>query len=418
MRKERLPTPIEPLVDQRAPKNAQQMWRNVEALRRRRAQRRRAPRWQMLVASFVLLIGTGLAARSWLQLGEPSSGPLLSAEHSVLPASITPGTGHAALDLSDGSRITVAGGSRLDVLESSGRHVALALRTGRVRFDVRPRGPRTWRVDCGVLSVEVVGTAFVIQRKLGKVRVEVLRGAVLVRGAGVPDGVARLDKGQSFESVEASSAAGGESASGADLARLRSRTDSPSSAPPEPGSAVSEPLGLPEGAGPAQPPFVVSPLVRLRERLEQQPSRSAQAPAAPSETPPEKPPETKVDALFREADSARRHGQVGKACFYLQSIVREHADDPRAALAAFALARLELGQLSAPARAADSLRLALALGLPGALHEDAYAKLVLAHEKAGQLAEACAARAEYTRRFPGRHKLHEPTQRCSTDARD
>lgn len=409
----RLPRPIEPLIDQRAPRNIQHMWRNIERLRRKRAARSVGPRWRMLAAAVVLL-AAGLGLQQW-RAPARAGGPLLSAQRSALPSRITPVADYTALDLSDGSRITVGKGARLDVLESSGRSVSLLLREGRARFDIRPRGPRTWRVDCGVLAVEVVGTAFVIQRRGGKVRVEVLRGAVLVRGNAVPDGVARLDVGQSFESAQPAPGPG-------------SRAEP--KAPVEPAPGEPEPLLAPSASAPQPPETVELPALATvgvqASRARRSTPRAAlqragvakPTPQAQPETLAPAPSESAVEALFREADSARRAGRAEQARGYLETIVAEHAEDPRAALAAFALARLELGQLHSPGRAVHNLRQALSLGLPAALQEDAQAKLVSAHERAGQWTAACAARAEYALRFPRGHQLSEPLQRCRTDSSD
>src|SRR5262245_7872817 len=72
--------------------------------------------------------------------------PLDRMEHSV------------ALD--DGSRITLEPGAVLEPLENDGARLGLFLKSGKVRFEVRPKGPRRWIVDAGLATVEVVGTVF------------------------------------------------------------------------------------------------------------------------------------------------------------------------------------------------------------------------------------------------------------------
>lgn len=53
------------------------------------------------------------------------------------------------------------------------------MKTAREPF-VQPGGPRRWQVEGGLATIEVVGTA-------GRLRVSVQRGAIVVRGEGVPD---------------------------------------------------------------------------------------------------------------------------------------------------------------------------------------------------------------------------------------
>jgi hypothetical protein len=126
-----------------------------------------------------------------------SAGPVLTVDGAEAPAQLEAVAGApVAVPLSDGSRLTLQPGARLEVLENSGREFTTALRRGRTRFDVRPGGPRRWKVECGPVAVEVVGTQFTVERGTGTVTVEVEHGVVLVRGEGVPDHVRRLTAGE------------------------------------------------------------------------------------------------------------------------------------------------------------------------------------------------------------------------------
>ena len=87
----------------------------------------------------------------------------------------------------------------------------------------------------------------------------------------------------------------------------------------------------------------------------------------------------------------------------LERVLDEHPEDPRAALAAFTLGRVE-SALDRPARAAEAFARAIAIGPPAALHEDAMARLVEARAAAGERAAATEAARAYLARFPeGRH---------------
>ncbi len=382
-----LPVPLESLVDQSAPQHAASLWRDLSARRRaRRAKSGPSVRAALSVAAcFAILVGGAVALTLGFRVPGRDDRPLLAADRSALPGQIraTLLEDYRALDLSDGSRLTVARGAHLDLLESSPRTVSFALRSGRVRFDVRPRGPRSWRIDCGAFSVEVVGTKFVLERTSAEVSVQVLHGAVLVRGAAIPDGVQRLNAGHGFK------------------------------------ARASEP-GREQPGSLAQLEPIVLPFEREVSGLEADDAEAAGGTATVLRAPrrgraAHRPRNREVDVLFHAADSARLRGRAGEAAAKLSRILEHHADDPRASLAGFALARLQLGALDQPELAVGNLKLALSLGLPRALLEDAYGKLAEAYEKAGDKNSACLAFSEYRRRFPNGEKASRPPQQCQVD---
>ena len=397
-----LPVPLVQLVDQSAPPHVRQLWLDLNQRRARRRNKERQPvrarTWIAIAACFALLTTSG-----FLLSGESSAraGALGLAQGGALPAQMRTVQTYQPFDLSDGSRITLVRGARLDVLESSPRSVALALRAGQARFDVRPHGPRTWRIDCGAFSVEVVGTKFVLLRDAAGLRVDVLHGAVLVRGEGIPDGVQRLEAGQSLHarpplpplSVVAATSTGG-------------------------AAAVQEQRAAP-GLQSLSAQVIrssVAPAAPKRRAIAQRARRRQQATAAASGQALARAVGDDVDALFREADKARLEGRLDDAVVALRRILERHADDSRAALAGFALGRLQLSALAQPDLAARSLRMALALGLPAALSEDAYVKLAEAHQRAGDHAAACSAWHEYTRRYPQGAKRQAAPVRCEVDS--
>ena len=118
-----------------------------------------------------------------------------------------------------------------------------------------------------------------------------------------------------------------------------------------------------------------------------------------------------VGDLLLLADVARLSGHPRDAVAPLERILDAYPRDAQAPLAAFALGRLELDALDAPARAARALDRALALGLPQSLREDARARLVEAHARSGNAAAARAAAAAYRREFPdGRYRARIESQ--------
>lgn len=292
---------------------------------------RRAP-----MAAFALVaVAAGLALAAYVAppgapeaLVRTDGAPLAGA----LPAAAT-------VELSDGSRIEPEDGARLDVLESSGRTVSLGLRHGRARFVVTPGGPRAWHVECGDVTVDVVGTIFTVDRDGARVSVEVERGSVLVRGDGVPDHAQRIDAGGSIDIGP----------------------------PPEPEEDTLAPtIALVE---PATVP-TLEPSPPLRRGAEE--------------------PEDPVGDLLTRADDARREGDDAPAARLLDSIVTRHADDPRAALAAYTLGRLRLDRMGELHGAARSFARAIELGLPDELAEGARAGRAIALARAHDPAAADA----------------------------
>jgi transmembrane sensor len=107
-----------------------------------------------------------------------------------------------------------------------------------------------------------------------------------------------------------------------------------------------------------------------------------------------------VDDLFALADVARLSGHPRDAVPPLESILERYPSDPRAALAALTLGRVQLRSLALPSQASASLRRAFALGVPSALAEDAYALLIEACARSGDKAGARLAYEQYAARFP------------------
>lgn len=120
-------------------------------------------------------------------------------------------------------------------------------------------------------------------------------------------------------------------------------------------------------------------------------------------------PVDSVDVLLARADAARLAGKPADALAPLRTIVERHADDPRAALAALTLGRVELGELGSPGVAAPDLKRAIALGLPPALEEDAWVELVEAEARSGDAAAAQSAFTSAMARHPS--PAHEAAMR-------
>ena len=104
--------------------------------------------------------------------------------------------------------------------------------------------------------------------------------------------------------------------------------------------------------------------------------------------------------LLLAADVARLSHHPSDAVEPLKRVVREHAADPRAALAAFTLGRVLLDELGRPAEAATAFVQARALGPGGPLEEDALAREVEGWSRAGDAEKAHGAAELYMSRYP------------------
>ena len=289
------------------------------------------------------------------------------------------------LALSDGSTIELGGGARFEPLESSGTTFLGVLQRGSASFDVRPGGPRRWQIECGLATIEVVGTRFSCDRKPGTLRVSVQRGAIVVRGERIADRARRLTAGESL-----------------DIAADEIAVSPPAAAPPDEtaatGAAASlaqhEPLGGSSGAERAS----WRELAHRGRPVEAFAALGAQGIQREARR-------LGVADLLALADVARLSGHPVEAVAPLERIVADFAHDPQAPLAAFALGRLELDALDSPRPAAAALERALELGVPRSLREDVHARLIEAYDRGGDRAAARSAAQTYLREFPsGRNR--------------
>jgi transmembrane sensor len=105
------------------------------------------------------------------------------------------------------------------------------------------------------------------------------------------------------------------------------------------------------------------------------------------------------------ADIKRLSHHAAEAVAPLRQILRDHASDPRAPLAAFTLGRVLLDELSRPAEAAAAFAQADSLSPRGPLAEDAVARQVEALAKSGDAKGARLIAEQYVERFPHGRKL-------------
>ena len=357
------------LADPTSEEALARVWRGIDA--RAPQGRVRARVWAM--ASIVTAAAVAIAFATFERRDR---GPLRFADGRPLGAvEATPGG--VVLSMSDGSRIELAAGARFTPLESTGTSFVAILERGSAHFEVRPGGPRRWQIECGLATVEVVGTGFDCARAAGRLDVSVQHGAVLVRGERVPDRARRLAAGETLEVLDAPAPA--------------ETTSSPAGSSEAP--AATAVAAAPRRDQVAEDAGAWRELARGGHHREAFSALGAQGLLR----------ETKrrgVADLLVLADVARLSGHAAEAVAPLQRILRGFPGDPQAPLAALALGRLELDTLNRPAKAATALNLALSLGVPQSLREDVRTRLVEAYARAGNRAAARAAAAAYLREYP------------------
>jgi transmembrane sensor len=351
----------------------ERMWRGVAS---RRAAKGSPPARTWVLATAVLVLCVGVLGLPRLLDLARDAGPLQLAGGGAVVALTAP-QGERSYALTDGSRIDVGPGAVFTARQNSGRLVDGSLHSGAATFDIRPGGPRKWTIDCGLATVEVVGTRFVIDARPERVSVHVERGRVRVTSAA---GVKELGAGEDVE-VEAPPTS-------APVAVPLAPTPPESPAPPASSPALRDVV--------APKPI---PAASWRSLAREGDYSGAYATLGATGI-AHATPRADVDELLALADVARLSGHPGDAVAPLSRVVSESPGDGRASLAAFTLGRIELDTLGHPAPAADAFARAIALGLPSGLAEDGYTRLVEARVKAGDRAGAESACAAYLRSFP------------------
>jgi len=378
-----LPQPVHEVLDPSVDEESvYRVWRNVGRARVMAWRRQeRGPRRQWAVAGAGLAAAAAVGMAIW-GVASGTGGPLRTVDGDrpgvLVAARDVPGR---TLRFDDGSRILVEPGARLETTHNDARRFEARLARGRVDVHVEPDGPRRWRVDAGLAVVDVLGTRFVVERVPSRVRVEVLRGHVIVRDR-LRDRRLELTAGDSVV-VERD--------------------------PPEP-SVTPDTDGDGDGAASADadPPEAPRAGAHTRLRVEREAwrdlarrgqydrawdslGRDGLDRASRNAT---------ADSLLQLADVARLSGHAEEAVAPLERFLREHPSDGRAGLAAFTLGVVHMDQRGAPGQAAEAFERALELDLPEPLREDALARLSAARGRAGDAEGAARAARRYLDRHP------------------
>lgn len=359
----------------------EETWARIDATRSRRG---RSVLWISLAAGAALAIALFV-----FRTREVS--PLAQRGGAVLDESVATAVSNdeSKLFFDDGSVLTKSSKSTLHLSENAKGRIGWALENGRVSFDVKPRGPRTWIVNAGIATVTVLGTSFVVDRAADHVHVEVSRGRVRVSSALLEGGERLLTAGESvdlavapqvppepqpgIEAVQARADAG--AASGVEVNREAPGASSAVRAPTLP---VESPAEWKELARKGEYSVAYDHLSNERFSKEVEHTQS-------------------TEELMMLADIARISGHAADAVAPLKKVIARKS--PEAATAAFTLATLQNESLGNPAEAAHWFQVALEQGLSKALREDALARRVDSLGRSGQRDAAATEAAAYMNEF-------------------
>jgi transmembrane sensor len=341
--------------------------RGVEVAMRARRDRRRM-RTRVLAGAASAMVVAAVVGLAWPRAH--TQGPV--AQTSSSPAR------DRTVRLDDGSTIAPRDDAAVVVLRHvTADQVDLELSAGSARLDVVPRAERVVRLETRVAAVETTGGAVTVVMEGERARVSVEQGRARILW-GIEE--AWLKEGESDVFPRAPAA------------------------PPSPPEVSTE------ETSPSAPAASVKP--------------AATAPQGPTSTWRTQAHDGDFEGAFRAlqaagptnvrdepadlllaADVARLSHHPSDAISPLERVVREHAGDPRAPLAAFTLGRVLLDELGRPAEAAAAFSRAQALGPGGPLEEDALAREVEGWSRAGDANRAHATAERYVSRYPAGRRL-------------
>ena len=367
----------------------------LERVRRKVARSRHRSMRQSRLSIGVAVAAAALLAAVWWQTRDVGPVKLASGERlDTLRSTATLG----AFALDDGSELRLTDHTRLEAIRNDDREVLLVMSEGHGEFRIQPGGPRRWRIDAGLATIDVVGTRFHVYRQSRSLRVTVQAGVVRVHGPRVDGGVQRLEAGDEY---------------GLDV-------DSPELAEPEPGEvepstdeATTPSSTAREGEVAEHSSERASVSSDSWRRLAQQGEHRRAYQLLGAGGIARQSTEASVDELFELADVARLSGHPAQAVPPLRRLVNEYsvqssarsgthsrAAVSRAAVAAFSLGRIYADVLAQPADAAQAFERAVTIGCPRSLDEQARARWVQALLASGQHRNAQRRAAEYLEHYP------------------
>lgn len=299
-----------------------------------------------------------------------------------------------AVQLEDGSRVELAPRAQLQLLENRPQEVALELRSGSARFVVTHDRARRFAIKAGAAEVRVIGTRFALTRTRHgdreRVHLAVEQGVVEVRRDDRDDETPqRVHAGEAWSAVIRLAAEPGD---GAHPEAEPPAREAQSEKVAEPRPPAPEPL-------PSKPTTAAGKAPDAQRESEAQPERRRSRELGPSE-------------LFSRASLSRRAGQMREAADGYAELLARHPRDGRAGLSAFELGRIRMDALGDPEGAITALEQALRSGGRASFHEDALARIVIAHDALQRIEDCREARARYLARYPRGVHAHALQARC------
>lgn len=325
----------------------------------RLSQRKRAWRAALTSGTLVSLLCLVVLALRWNQASEGA--PAADAASRLG----SPG----AIRLRDGSEVQVDPKvSELRVVEEGAARVRLELVRGSARSSVVPNPARSFEVRAGSVTVRVVGTEFVLERRGEGAWVQVSRGKVRVSWGNGDDHVF-LTAGESGLFPRPNALSPVESAAAA--------SDAEANEQDTPASRAREATRV------------------YRSHVARRDYRGAYAvlsknPTLAGDT---------VKDLLLAADVARLSNHPSEAVPYLQRIVRDHSRDERAPMAAFTLGRT-LSGLGRTREAMNMFARVRSAWPKSALAEDALLRQAEALSQLGDFGAAARLAEQYDRDYP------------------
>ena len=369
---------------------------------------RRARVWLPVAAAAAL----ALAAAGWFATTAPARAPLRAQDASngdpIAAGAWIEASGAQPFGLrfSDGTRVQMAPHARARLVSVDAHGAHLLLESGRARLHVVHRPRARWRVSAGPFAVHVIGTRFEVRwdPEHDQFQLDLEQGRVEVAGCLFGQGY-EMHSGQH---LEASCKRGRFDVSdlGDETAARREGATAASGASPALTTAAT-----PKAPSVASEPERVAAVPHANTRRPRPSARAARsarlgrthrsgAQALPSDFDAQCASATRAEQLAELADAAHYARDTDREAFAWRLLRRRFPGTSRAALAAFALGRLEFDVHGSFSKAAEWFGTYLKEQPSGALAREARGRLMEASLRAGDTAAARSLAASYLRDYP------------------
>jgi hypothetical protein len=333
----------------------------------------------------------------------PAPAPLAAVlERSQQPVSAgafveAPASEALGVRFSDGTRLRLAAGARVRLVELAANGAHVLLESGQLHVEVVPQARARWRMSAGPFVVRVTGTRFDLSwdPEQDRFALDLASGQVEVAGCVFGQGY-RMRSGQRIDGSckrgqfhVAERAADGASA----VAALEP------AAPPPPATAVPAAASNAKTAG-QEPRTALVPAPPARPRAQPREQAEAQPEPAAQREFEQRCERASGEQLVQLAEAARFAGEHEREELALRLLRRRFAGTSRAALAAFALGRLAFDVRGEHRKAAEWFGTYLREQPGGPLTREARGRLIEATLAAGDATRARSLAQLYLRAYP------------------